>query len=188
MHGSITMNLSKLFSETRVLYCFLPKSSIIQAGRMDKMSDTNFSNMLESGSTLSDTFSLDPSGNHQFQDTDSKMELFAGMLHRMASRAQPLAVGVTLCDLAKEIGCEKIIVQSTTGGRESTRQKFTYSHILLHVWDKNRRACQISGSHNCGKSVLSNITETSQSALSGTTLQLFFSHFLGQHQTRSQRR
>ena len=144
---------------------------------MDKMSDTNFSNMLESGCTLSDTFSLDPSGNHQFQDTHGKIELFARMLHRMASRGQPLAVGVTLCDLAKEMGCEKI-VQSTSSGREFTMQKFTYSHILLHVREKDRRACQISGSHKCGKSV-SNITETSQRELSGTTLQLFFHSFSG---------
>ena len=185
MHGCITMNLSKLFSETRVLYCFLPKSSIIDAGRMDKMSDTNFSNMLESGCNLSDTFSSDPSGNHPFQDTHNKVELFARMLHRIASRGQPLAVGVTLCDLAKEMGCEKI-VQSTSSGRESTRQKFTFSHILLLVWEKDRRACQISGSHKCGKSV-SNTTDTSQSELSGRTLQ-FFCHFLGQQQTRSQHR
>ena len=107
MHGCITMNLSKLFYATRVLYCFLPKSSIIEAGQMDKIWDTNFSNLLESGCTLSDTFSSDPSGNHQFQDTHGKIELFARMLHRIASRGQPLAVGVTLCDLAKEMGCEK---------------------------------------------------------------------------------
>ena len=88
----------------------------MEAERIDNIWDANFSNMLESGCTLSDTFSLDPSGNHQFQDTHSKIELFARMLHRMASRGQPLAVGVTLCDLAKEMGCEKI-VQSTSSGR-----------------------------------------------------------------------
>ena len=169
MHGCITRNLSKLFSETRVLYCFLPKSSIIEARRLDKMSDTNFSNLLESGCTQSDIFSSGQSGNHQFQDTHGKIELFAGMLHRMASRGQPLAVGVTLCDLAKEMGCEKNSPTDIEWSRIH-EAKVHISHILLHVWEKDRRACQISGSHKCGKSV-SNITETSQSELSG---QLFF--------------
>ena len=79
----------------------------MEAERIDNIWDTNFSNMLESGCTQSDICSSGQSGNHQFQDTHGKIELFARMLHRMASRGQPLAVGVTLCDLAKEMGCEK---------------------------------------------------------------------------------
>ena len=95
---------------------------------MDKMSDTNFSNLLESGCTLSDTFSSDRSGNHQFEDTHSKIELFAGMLHRMASRGQPPAVGVTLCDLAKEMGCEKNSPIDIEWSRIHEAKVYIFSH------------------------------------------------------------
>ena len=186
MHGCITMNLSKLFSETRVLYCFLPKSSIIEAGQMDKMSDTNFSNLLESGCTLSDTFSSDPSGNHQFQDTRGKIELFARMLHRIASRGQPLAVGVTLCDLAKEMSCEKNSPIDIEWSRIHEAKVHIFSHSaprlgkgspsmpdlrFARMWKE-----RLEHYRNIAKRIEWNVTS------------IVFSHFLGQQQKRSQHR
>ena len=82
---------------------FCPKRLRKQRWRQSALTwDSIFSNLLESGCSLSDLFSSDQlSNNHQFEDIHSKRELLAGKLHRIASRGQPLAVGVTLWELGQ---------------------------------------------------------------------------------------
>ena len=136
MRGCITMNLSKLFCETRVLYCFLPQSSTTEAQRMDKIWDTIFQKLLESGCTQSDICFSDQSGNHQFEDTHNKEELFPGMLRlRKGSPSMP--------DL-----------------------RFT------QMWKE-----RLEHYRNISKRIEWNDTSM-----------VFFSHFLGKQQTRSQHR
>ena len=142
-----------------------------------------FSKLLESGCSLSDLFFSDQLSNHQFEDIHSKRELLAGKLHRIASRGQPLAVGVTLWDLANENGCEKISPIDNELWRIHEAKVHTLSDSALHLGkgSPDLRFTQM------WKERLEHCRKIAKS-IDGTTLDFVFHTLPGQQQTRSQHR